>query len=76
MLYVSFQFRIEIHFFRLHWEMKGQWSRINLVKCEALFKDLHATFKDLHATSIPSFPMQMKKCVLQSLYYAKAMKNP
>ena len=24
--------RIEVHFFSLHWEMKGHWSRVNLVK--------------------------------------------
>ena len=28
------QVRIEVHFFRLHWEMKGHWSRVNLVKRE------------------------------------------
>ena len=24
--------RIDVHFFLLHWEMKGHWSRVNLVK--------------------------------------------
>ena len=35
--------------FCFHWEMKGHWSRVNLVKCKALLKDLHAT-------SVLSFP--------------------
>ena len=48
--------RIEVHFFRLHWEMKGQWSRVNL--WEAL-----RTPQDLHETSVLSFPdANEKKC--------------
>ena len=31
----------QVYFF-LHWEMTGHWSRVNLVKYEALLKDLHA----------------------------------
>ena len=41
--------------------MKGHWPRVNLVKREALLKDLHAT-------SVLSFPLQTKKSVLQYLY--------
>ena len=41
--------RIEVHFFRLHWEIKGHWSCVNFVKREAFLKDLHAT-------SVLSFP--------------------
>ena len=41
-------FSIEVHFFRMHWEMKGQWSRVNLV---------------LHATSVLLFPItREQKC--------------
>ena len=29
-----YQLRIEVHFFSLHWEMKGHWSRVNLLKRE------------------------------------------
>ena len=47
--------------FRLHWEMKGHWSRVNIVKLEALLEDLHAT-------SVLSFPNANEKSVLQSLY--------
>ena len=44
--------RIEVHFFRLHLEMKGNWSRVNLVKRQ-----------DLHMTSVLSFPnANEKKC--------------
>ena len=50
----SINIRIELHFFRLHWEMERHWSRVNLVKREALLKDLHAT-------SVFHFPMQTKK---------------
>ena len=32
----SFLLRIEVHFC-LHWEMKGHWSRVNLVKREVYF---------------------------------------
>ena len=53
--------RIEVQFLRLHWEMKGHWSRVNLVKRETLLKDLHPT-------SIRSFPNANEKRVLQSLY--------
>ena len=56
-----FVLRIEVHFFCLHWEMKGHWSRVNLVKREALLKDLHGT-------SVLSFPNANKKSVFQSLY--------
>ena len=62
--------RIEVHFFRLHWEMKGHWSHVNLVKRFALLKDLHVT-------SVRSFPIANKKKVYFNLYiYAKVMKNP
>ena len=37
------QLRTEVNFCRLHWEMKGHWSRVNFVKCEAILNDLHAT---------------------------------
>ena len=29
----SINIRIEVHFYSFHWEMKGHWSRVNLVKC-------------------------------------------
>ena len=48
-------------FFCLHWEMKGHWSRVNLVKPEALLKDLDTT-------SVLSFPNANQKSVFQSLY--------
>ena len=35
--------RIEVHLFRLHWEIKGHLSRENLVKRETLLEDLPAT---------------------------------
>ena len=46
--------RIEVHFFCLHWEIKGHWLSVNVVKGEALFKDLRAT-------SVLSFPNANKK---------------
>ena len=45
----SINIRIEVHFFRLHWEMKGHWSRVNL--WEAL-----CASQDLNVTSVLSFP--------------------
>ena len=41
-----------LFFFRLHWEMKGHWSRVNLWE---------ALLKDLHATSVLSFPNANEK---------------
>ena len=32
--------RIEVHFFRYHWEIKCSESLVNLVKCFGLLKDL------------------------------------
>ena len=61
--------RIEVYFFHLHLEMKGHWSRVNLVKLEALLKDLHAT-------SVLSFPNANKKVYFNPYIYAKAMKTP
>ena len=56
-------------FFRLHWEMEGHWSRVNLVKREVLLKDLQAT-------SILSFPnANEKKGYFNPYTYAKAMKQ-
>ena len=46
--------RIEVHFFCLHGEMKGHWSRENILKHKALLKYLHAT-------SVLSFPHANKK---------------
>ena len=59
--------RIEIHFFRLHWEMKGHRSRVNLweVLCAS---------QDLHVTSVLSFPNTYEKSVLQSLNKVKNIK--
>ena len=31
---ISICLRIEVHFILLHWEMKGHWSCVNLVKHE------------------------------------------
>ena len=47
--------RIEVHFFCLHWEMKGHWSGVNL---EALLKTLHATsvLSFLNAKKVFSYP--------------------
>ena len=53
----------------LHWEMKGHWSRVNLLKHEALLKDLHAT-------SAFSFPNANKKVYFNPYIYAYAMKSP
>ena len=39
----SYYLRIKVHFLCLHWEMKGHWSRVNLVKRKALLKGLHTT---------------------------------
>ena len=62
--------RIEVHSFSLHWEMKGHWSRVNLVLCEALLKDLHVT-------NVLSFPNANKKVYYFNPYiYAKATNNP
>ena len=63
--YFAAYLRIEIHF--LHWEMKGHWSRVNLVKCKALFRDLHAT-------SVLSFPNANEKLYFNPYIYAKAIK--
>ena len=52
----AFHLRIEVHFFCLHLEMKGHWSRLNLAKREVLLKDLHAT-------SVLSFPYAKKRSV-------------
>ena len=63
-----FQLRIGVHCFCLHWEMKGHWSRVNLVKCAALLKELHTT---------TAFISQLKKKVYFNPYiYAKATNNP
>ena len=43
-----------IIFFYLHWEMKGQWSRVNH------WEALHAS-QNLHMTSVLSFPNANKK---------------
>ena len=56
----SIKIRIEVYFFRLHWEMKGHWSCVNL------WEALHAS-QDLHVTSVLSFPNANEKSVLQSL---------
>ena len=62
--------RIEVHLFCLHWEMKGHWSRVNLVKREALLKDLHVT-------SVLSFPdAYQKKVWFKPYIYAKVTNNP
>ena len=64
------QLRIEKNFFCLNWEMKGRWSSVNHVKCEALLNDLHAT-------SVLSFPNANKKKVYFNPYiYVKATNNP
>ena len=56
--------------FRLHWEMKGHWSRVNPVKREALLKDLHTT-------SVLSFPNANEKQLYFNPYiYSQVMKNP
>ena len=44
--------------------MKGHWSRVNLVKSEALLKDLHAT-------SVLLFPNENKKVYFNPYIYAK-----
>ena len=62
------QLRIEVHFFWLHWEMNGHWSRVNLVKREALLKNLNAT-------SVLSFPPANKKVYFNPYIYAKAIKT-
>ena len=49
--------------------MKGNLSRVNLVKHEALLKDLHAT-------SVLSFPNANENVFFNSHIYAKAMKTP
>ena len=64
--------------FCLHREMKGHWSRVNLVKRDSLLKDLHAN-------SVLSFPNANKKCtsilkfllkaILQVLIYKAFMIN-
>ena len=56
----SINIKIEVHFFCLHWEMKGHWSRENF--WEALRASQH-----LHMTSVLSFPNANKESVLQSL---------
>ena len=61
--------RIEVHFFRLHLEMKGHLSRVNPVKREVLLKDLHAT-------SVLSFPNANAKSVLESLYLCLSDAKP
>ena len=51
----SINIRIELHFlFCLHWEIKGNWSRVNL------WEALHDS-QDLHVTSVLSFPNANKK---------------
>ena len=62
--------RIEVHFFRLHWEMKGHWSSVNLVKYEALLKDFTCDRRPF-----------ISKCKRTKVYFnpyinAKAMKTP
>ena len=49
--------------------MKGHWSRVNLVKLEALLEDLYAT-------SLLPFPNANKKVYFNPYIYAKAMKIP
>ena len=62
--------RIKVQFFCLHLEMKGHWSRVNLVKREALHK-IYTRPVSFH------FPMQTKKKVFFSPYiYAKVTNNP
>ena len=46
----SINIRIEVHFFRLHWEMKRHWSCVNLWEAQ-----------DLHVTSVLSFPNANEK---------------
>ena len=56
--------------FRLHCEMKGHWSRVNLVKHEALLKDLHAT-------SVLSFSnANENKCTSILIFMLKRWKTP
>ena len=51
--------------FCLHWEIKGHWSRVNLVKREALLKDLHTT-------SVLSFPnANEQKCTSILIFMPK-----
>ena len=49
--------------------MKGHWSPVNLVKREALLKDLLAT-------SVLPFPNTNKKVYINPYIYAKAMEKP
>ena len=57
--------RIEVHFFCLHWEMKGYGSLVNLVKREVLLKDLHGI-------SVLSFPNANKRELYFNTYiYSK-----
>ena len=60
---------IEVHFFRLHWEMKGHWLSVNFVKREALLKDLHTT-------SVLSFPnANDQKCTSILICMLKRLKT-
>ena len=76
--------RIEVaFFFGLHWEMKGHGSRVNIVKCKTLLKDLHTTCvlsflnaticasQDLHVTRVLSFPNANKKCTSILIFMSK-----
>ena len=69
MFILQMHLRIEVHFFRLYWEMKGHWSRENLVKREALLKGLHAT-------SVLPFPNANKKVYFNPYINANVMKTP
>ena len=62
-------FRIEVHFFCLHWEMKGHRSHVNLVKHEALLR-IYTRPVSLY------FPMQTKKVYFNPYSYAKVTINP
>ena len=59
--------RIKVHFFVCIWEMKGHWSRVNLL----------ALLKYLTATSVLSFPKcKQKKCTSILISMQKRWKTP
>ena len=68
--------RIEVPFFCLHWEMKGHRSHVNLVKHEALPKDLHAIRMIYTVLVFFYFPMQTKKCTSILIFMLKRQITP
>ena len=69
LIWSYFQLRIEVHFFCLHREMKGHWSRVNLVEARS-------TSQRFTRNLCPFISTCKQKVYFNHFIYAKAANNP